>query len=107
MRPTKMQCYLAIAAITGAVIGTAAQAGEPLSEKTRVGLDQLGHEMSSCAAYFSLLSSIVEKADGPADKIETAQRIKSTGQAMLVQAINIANHIGMGDRVVMEGCKPR
>ena len=59
MRPTQMRCHLAIAAIIGAIIGAAAQAGEAMSEKTRAGLDQLGHEISTCAAYFSLLSSIV------------------------------------------------
>ena len=102
MRPIRLRYHLAIAAITGAAIGAAAQAGESMHENTRAGLDKLGHEMSTCAAYFSLLSSIVEKADGPAERIETARRIKSTGQAMLVQSINVAGHIGMGDQVVMD-----
>ena len=58
--------------------------------------------MSTCSAYFSLLSEIVGNAEGPAAKAEIAGRIKSTGQTMLVQAINVANYIGLADDVVMQ-----
>ena len=68
----------------------------------RSGLDDLSKEMSTCSAYFSLLSEIVGNAEGPAAKAEVAGRIKSTGQAMLVQAINVANYIGVADDVVMQ-----
>ena len=66
------------------------------------GLDDLSKEMSTCSAYFSLLSEIVGSAEGPAAKAEVAGRIKSTGQAMLVQAIYVANYIGLADDVVMQ-----
>src|SRR6516225_7862127 len=68
----------------------------------RSGLDDLSKEMSTCSAYFSLLSEIVGNAEGPAAKAEIAGRIKSTGQTMLVQAINVANYIGVADDVVMQ-----
>ena len=58
--------------------------------------------MSTCSAYYSLLSEIVGNAGGPAAKAEVAERIKSTGQAMLLQAINVANYIGVADDVVMQ-----
>ena len=68
----------------------------------RSGLDDLSKEMSTCSAYFSLLSQIVGSAEGPAAKAEVAGRIKSTGRAILVQAINVANYIGVADDVVMQ-----
>ena len=61
----------------------------PSHADRRSGLDDLSKEMSTCSAYFSLLSEIVGNAEGPAAKAEVAGRIKSTGQAMLVQAINV------------------
>jgi hypothetical protein len=59
-----------------------AQGGEP----GRAGFDDPSREMSTCTAYFSLL----------------AQRIKSTGQVMLTQSINVANYVSMHDDAVME-----
>lgn len=67
----------------------------------RSGLDDLSKEMSTCSAYFALLSEIVGNAEGPTAKAEVAGRIKSTGQAMLVQAMNVAN-IGMAYDVVTQ-----
>ena len=75
---------------------------DPSHADRRSGLDDLSKEMSTCSAYFSLLSEIVGNAEGPAAKAEVAGRIKSTGQAMLVQAINVANYIGVADDVVMQ-----
>src|SRR4030095_15275954 len=72
------------------------------ADRRRSGLDDLSKEMSTCSAYFSLLSAVVGNADGPANKAQVAGRIKKTGQAMLVQAINVANYIGVGDDVVMQ-----
>ena len=74
----------------------------PSHADRRSGLDDLSKEMSTCSAYFSLLSEIVGNAEGPAAKAEIAGRIKSTGQTMLVQAINVANFIGVADDVVMQ-----
>jgi len=93
---------LAVAVVSGALIAPTAQAVELYPERRRAGLDVLSREMSTCAAYFSLLSSIVQNSSGPGAKTESAERIKSTGQAMLMQSINIANHIGMGNDTVME-----
>jgi hypothetical protein len=58
--------------------------------------------MSTCSAYYSLLSAVVGNAPGPAAKAQVAGRIKQTGQAMLLQAINVANYIGVVDEVVMQ-----
>ena len=74
----------------------------PSHADRRSGLDDLSKEMSTCSAYFSLLSEIVGNAEGPAAKAEVAGRIKSTGQAMLAQAINVANYIGLADDVVVQ-----
>jgi hypothetical protein len=71
----------------------------PSQADRRSGLDDLSKEMTTCSSYFSLLSEIVGNAQGPA---QVAGRIKSTGQAMLAQAINVANYIGVGDDVVMQ-----
>jgi hypothetical protein len=102
MRPKWIRQHLTIYALSGGLIAASAQAGEGSSDQIRAGFDVLSHEMSTCAAYFSLLSSIIENADGPAAKVETASRLKSIGQAMLVQSINVADHIGIADDVVME-----
>jgi hypothetical protein len=72
------------------------------ADRRRSGLDDLSRELSTCSAYYSLLSAVVSNAQGPADKTEVAGRIKETGQAMLLQAIKVANYIGMGDDVVMQ-----
>jgi hypothetical protein len=68
-------------------------------------LDDLSKEMSTCSAYYSLLSAVVSKAQGPVASqanTQVAGRIKETGQAMLLHAINVANYIGVGDDVVMQ-----
>jgi hypothetical protein len=72
------------------------------ADRRRSGLDDLSREMSTCSAYFSLLSTVVSNRQGPAAKTQAAGRIKETGQAMLLQAINVANYIGVPDDVVMQ-----
>jgi len=72
------------------------------AEGRRTGLDDLSREMSTCSAYYSLLSAVVINAQGPAAKAQVAGRIKETGQAMLLQAIKVAKYIGVGDDVVMQ-----
>src|SRR5262249_33309014 len=62
--------------------------------------------MSTCAAYFSLLSSIIQKSAGTETKA-AAERAKLTGQAMLTQAINIAKYIGMDDELPMQRVQVR
>jgi hypothetical protein len=97
-----MRRLLVLAALASVMLPQPLQAGQANRRESRAGFDDLIREMSTCAAYFSLLSSIIENSDGPPAKAEVAQQTKSTGQAMLVQAINVANHIGMPDDVVME-----
>jgi len=77
----------------------------PSHADRRSGLDDLSREMSTCSAYYSLLSAVVSNAESPAAKAHVAERIKSTGQAMLAQAINVAKYIGVGDDVVMQRTK--
>ena len=102
MQAKSMRRHLAIYAISGALFTSSVQAGESSHDQIRPGFDALGREMSTCAAYFSLLSSIVEHAEGLAAKAETARRIKSIGQTLLTQSINVAKLIGMADNTVME-----
>jgi hypothetical protein len=61
----------------------------------RSGLDDLSKEMSTCSAYFSLLAAVIGNAEGLAPKAQVAERIKMAGQAMFVQAMHIANYIGV------------
>jgi hypothetical protein len=75
------------------------QAGEESRDKGRSGLDDLSHEMCTCAAYFSLLSSIVENSARSEMRRGAAGRIKSIGQAMLSQGINVARSIGVDEEV--------
>ncbi len=77
------------------------QADEEHRDRARAGLDALSQEMSTCAAYFSLLSSVIQNS-AEQEKAPVAERMKSTGQAMLRQAINIARYIGMDDSVAMQ-----
>jgi hypothetical protein len=93
---------VAFALTTGALIGSLAHAREAGRDRTRAGFDDLSRDMSTCAAYYSLLSSIVENSKGDTAQVGVAKRIKSTGNAMLTQSINVANYIGIGDDVVME-----
>jgi hypothetical protein len=78
------------------------QASEPARNKARAGLDGLSQEMSTCAAYFSLLSSIVESSARPERIGTVADRIKQTGQEMLTEATNIATYIGMNGDVSLQ-----
>jgi hypothetical protein len=76
-----------------------AQSSEESRDQGRAGLDDLSHEMCTCAAYFSLLSTIMERSAGSAANAAAAKRIKSNAQAMLSQGINVANFIGVDEKV--------
>ena len=91
--------HLAVQVICCGLLCDLSLATEDRRDKGRTGLDNLSQEMSTCAAYFSLLSSIIENSSGPTNKAAAAKRMKSTGQAMLTQAINVANYIGVDDKV--------
>jgi hypothetical protein len=90
-----------IAAMVGCAL-LASTAQPSAADQRRSGLDDLSNEMSTCSAYFSLLAVVVGNAKGTAAKGQVAEHIKLTGQAMLVQAINVANYIGLADDVVMQ-----
>ena len=55
--------------------------------------------MCTCAAYFSLLSSVIENSAGGETKVGAAERIKSIGQAMLSQGINVASYVGVDEKL--------
>jgi len=93
---------LAVSLMCCALLGQPLQADEERRDKGRAGLDELSNEMSTCAAYFSLLSSVIQNSAEPQRKAPIAERMKSVGQAMLTQAINIATYIGMDDSVAMQ-----
>ena len=95
--------HIAGAALSACLLGSPVCAGQSHPDKdARAGFDGLSREMSTCAAYFSLLASIVENAKDATANVKIAQRIKATSEHMLTQSINIANYIGLGDEVVME-----
>src|SRR5262245_39129877 len=97
---------LATAALCCGLFWQPLQADEERRARGRSGLDNLSQEMSTCAAYFSLLSSIIQKSTGEG-KAAAAERMKLTAQAMLSQAINIAKYIGMDDNAPMERSQVR
>jgi hypothetical protein len=98
---------LSISLIYGGLSWQPVQADEQSRARGRSGLEDLTHEMSTCAAYFSLLSSVIQNSAGAETKATAAERMKLTGQAMLTQAINIAKYIGMDEHVPMERVQVR
>ena len=98
---------LTTAALCCGLFSQPLQADEERRARGRSGLDDLSHEMSTCAAYFSLLSSIVKKSTGAEGKAAAAERMKLTAEAMLSQAINIAKYIGMDENAPMERSQNR
>jgi hypothetical protein len=98
---------LIIAALCCGLFWQPLRADEERRAKGRSGLDELSQEMSTCAAYFSLLSSIVQKSAGVDSKNNAAERMKLTGQAMLSQAVNIAKYIRSDKNVPMERAQVR
>jgi hypothetical protein len=70
-------------------------------EHTRDALNALGREMSTCSAFFSLASSVLNAA--PPDEAKTvASRYDAAGKVMLAQASAIADVIGLEPDVVVE-----
>ena len=98
MRTTSIAKQLALAVLCCGLLAPV-QAGEESRDKGRSGLDDLSHEMCTCAAYFSLLSSIVENSARSEMRRGAAGRIKSIEQAMLSQGINVARYIGVDEKV--------
>jgi hypothetical protein len=84
-----------------ALIESVAQA-QPRGDRARTGFVDLSREMRTCAAYFALLSSVIENSKTSPPNLELARRIKSKSTAMLIHAFNIANYIGLGGDVVTE-----
>src|SRR5262245_49226298 len=83
MRTVTIVGALALAAFWCGQSCDPVQAGAEERDKGRAGLDELSGEMSTCAAYFSLLSSIMENSVGPSKERGAARRMKATGQVML------------------------
>src|SRR5262245_36517391 len=102
MRTAVPTTYLAIALLGGVLLGLPLQASQQAREKARAKLNERTGEMSTCAGYFLLLAFMVENSAGPDAKTELAHGIRSMGQAMFVQAMRVANSIGMEDRVATE-----
>src|SRR5215813_9407068 len=78
MQPTSIAKRLTISALCCGLFWQPVQADEERRAKGRSGLDDLSQEMSTCAAYFSLLSSIVQKSVGADSKTNVAD---GTGSA--------------------------
>jgi hypothetical protein len=98
---------LGISLLSCGLLWQPVQADEQSRVKGRSGLEDLSHEMSTCAAYFSLLASIIQNSAGGERKAAVAEHVKLTGQAMLTQAINVAKYIGMDENVPMERVQVR
>jgi len=107
MQSTSIAKRLTLSVLCCGVLWQPSQADEQSRVRGRSGLEDLSHEMSTCAAYFSLLSSIVQKSAGAETKTTAAERMKLTGQTMLSQAINIAKYIGMDENAPMERAQGR
>src|SRR5262245_22072761 len=107
MQPTSIATPLPSSAVCCGLFWQPLQADEQRRGKGRSGLDDLSQEMSTCAAYFSLLSSIVQKSAGAESKTNVAERMKLTAQAMLSQAVNIGKYIGMDENAPLERAQLR
>jgi len=107
MPPMTIAKRLTISALCCGLLWQPLQADEQRRARGRSGLDELSQEMSTCAAYFSLLSSIVQKSAGGDSKASVAERMKLTAQAMLSQAINIAKYIGIDENAPTERSQVR
>jgi len=107
MQSTSIAKHLSISLLSCGLFWQPLQADEQSQARGRSGLEDLSHEMSTCAAYFSLLSSIIQNSAKAQRKAGDAERAKITSQAMLTQAINIAKFIGMNENVPMEQVQVR
>ena len=107
MQPMRVAKLLSISLLCCGLVWRPLQADEQSRMRGRAGLEDLSYEMSTCAAYFSLLSSIIQNSAKGETKTAAAKRMKLTGQAMLSQAINIAKYIGIDENVPMERIQVR
>lgn len=105
MRTAALTKHLAVALVGGALTDLPLQAAEQDRGDARAGLNDLSGQLSTCAAYYSLLASVIENSTGPEAKVELAEHIRPTGQAMFVQAVRAANHIGMEGDVIEQRVK--
>ena len=107
MQPICIAKGLGISLLCCSLCSQSLQADEQSRVRGRSGLQDLSHEMSTCAAYFSLLSSIIKNSAAAERTAGAAERMKLTGQAMLTQAVNIAKYIGLDENVPMERVQVR
>ena len=107
MQSISIAKHLCISLLSCGLFWQPLQADEQSRARGRSGLEDLSHEMSTCAAYFSLLSSIIQNSAGAQRQAGAAERMKTTSQAMLTQAINIAKFIGLNENVPMERVQVR
>src|SRR5262245_64541736 len=94
--------WLVVVALCSAALYQPSRAEEGPSEQSRAALSDLGHELSECAAYFSLLASIVEQAEGPEKLGAVARHIRSSGELLLTQALAVARAVGIHEEAPLQ-----
>jgi hypothetical protein len=70
-------------------------------EQTREALNALGRQMSTCAAFFSLATTVLKNA-APDGAPSVTSRYEAAGKVMLAQAMAIADVIGLEPDVPLE-----
>jgi hypothetical protein len=95
-----IRCLFLVALIGACLVLPPAHPMAADKEQTSEALKALGHEMSTCSAFFALASSVLKSAL-PDDTTVTA-RYDAAGKVMLAQASAIADVIGLESDVVIE-----
>jgi hypothetical protein len=95
-----IRCLLPVALLSACLVLPSAQAIAADEEGTGGALKALGHEMSTCAAFFALASSVLKS--GLPDHTTATARYDAAGKVMLAQASAIADLIGLEPDEVIE-----
>jgi hypothetical protein len=88
-----IRCLLSVALLSACLVLQPAQAIAAEKEGAGEALKALGHEMSTCSAYFALANAVLKSAH-PDDTTVTA-RYDAAGKVMFAQASAIADVIGL------------
>jgi hypothetical protein len=95
-----IRCLLSVALLSACLVLQPAQAIAAEKEGAGEALKALGHEMSTCSAYFALANAILKSAYP--DETTVTARYEVAGKVMFAQALAIADVIGLQPDEVAE-----
>src|SRR5262245_42299730 len=94
-----IRCLFLVALLSACLELPSVQTLATDKEGTGEALRTLGHEMSTCSAYFALANAVLKSAH-PNDTTVTA-RYEVAGKVMLAQALAIADVLGLESDLVV------